>query len=89
VYIPAGVTVQISETAQPLDALLSLYDPSGKLVTYRDNGGVGASGTETITFTATTAGFYRIVAGSYCLLFDDPYQAGCDYGAYTLKVIKP
>jgi hypothetical protein len=89
VYIPAGVTVQISETAQPLDALLSLYDPSGKLVTYRDNGGVGASGTETITYTATSSGFYKVVAGTYCLLFDDPYQAGCDYGAYTLKIVKP
>jgi len=89
VYIPAGTTVRISETAQPLDALLSLYSPSGSLITYRDNGGVGASGTESITYTATTSGLHRIVAGSYCLLFEDPYQAGCDYGAYTLSVVKP
>jgi hypothetical protein len=89
VYIPAGTTVRISETAVPLDALIAFYSPSGSLLTYRDNGGVGASGTEVITFTATTSGFYKIVAGSYCLLFDDPYQAGCDYGPYTLSVIKP
>jgi len=89
VYIPAGITVRISQTAVPLDALLALYSPSGSLITYRDNGGVGASGTEVITYTATTAGFHRIVAGSYCLLFEDPYRAGCDYGAYTLSVVKP
>lgn len=89
VYIPAGTTVRISETAQPLDALIGFYSPAGTLITYRDNGGVGASGTEVINYTATTSGFYKVVAGSYCLLFQDPYQAGCDYGAYTLSVIKP
>ena len=88
VYIPSGTTVRISQTAQPLDALLTLYSPSGTLLQYRDNGGVGASGTEVITFTSTTSGFYKVVAGSYCLLFEDPYQAGCDYGAYNLSVVK-
>jgi hypothetical protein len=89
VFIPAGTTVRISQTAVPLDALIAFYGPTGSLITYRDNGGVGASGTEVINFTSPTSGFYKIVAGSYCLLFDDPYQAGCDYGAYTLTVIKP
>jgi hypothetical protein len=89
VFIPAGTSVRISETAIPLDALIAFYSPTGSLITYRDNGGVGASGTEVINFTATTSGFYKVVAGSYCLLFEDPYQAGCDYGPYTLSVIKP
>lgn len=89
VYIAAGTTVRISETAVPLDALIGFYSPAGTLITYRDNGGVGASGTEVINYTATTSGFYRVVAGSYCLLFEDPYRAGCDYGPYTLSVVKP
>jgi hypothetical protein len=89
VYIPAGITVRISETAQPLDALIAFMSPSGSLIVERDNGGVGASGTEVITYTAPTSGFYKIVASSYCLVYNDPYQAGCDYGPYTLTVIKP
>lgn len=88
-YVPAGVTVTVSETAQPLDAELLVFRPNGTLLADRDNGGVGASGTERITFTAATAGIYRIVASSYCVLADDHYQANCDYGAYTLSVIKP
>lgn len=89
VYIPAGITVRISQTAIPLDALIAFLSPTGALIVERDNGGVGASGTEIINFTATTAGFYTIVASSYCLVYDDPYQANCDYGPYTLSVIKP
>ncbi len=89
VYIPAGITVRITETAQPLDAELLLISPTGSILVDRDNGGVGPSGTEKINFTATTSGFYKIAASSYCALADDHYQAGCDYGAYTLTVIKP
>jgi hypothetical protein len=89
VYIAAGTTVRISQTAQPLDALIAFYSPSGSLILYRDNGGVGASGTEIIDYTATTSGYYKIVAGSYCLLFQDPYAAGCDFGPYTLSVVTP
>jgi hypothetical protein len=89
VYIPAGITVRISETAIPLDALIAFLSPTGSLIVERDNGGVGASGTEVINFTAPTSGFYKVVASSYCLVYNDPYQAGCDYGPYTLSVIKP
>jgi hypothetical protein len=89
VYIPAGTTVRITQTAVPLDALIALYSPAGALITYRDNGGVGAGSTEIITYTATASGFHRIVAGSYCLLFEDPYRAACDYGPYTLGVVIP
>lgn len=89
VYIPAGITVRISQTAIPLDALIAFLSPTGALIAERDNGGVGASGTEIINFTATTAGFYTIVASSYCLVYDDLYRAACDYGPYTLSVIKP
>jgi hypothetical protein len=89
VYIPAGITVRISQTAIPLDAEMLLFSPTGALLADRDNGGVGASGTEVINVTAATSGFYKIVASSYCLIFDDVYRAACDYGAYTLSVIKP
>jgi hypothetical protein len=89
VFIPAGTTVRISQTAIPLDAEMALVSPTGTVLVDRDNGGVGASGTEIINFTATTAGFYKIVASSYCLVFDDVYRASCDLGAYTLSVIKP
>ncbi len=89
VYIPAGITVRISQTAIPLDAEMALISPTGSVLVDRDNGGVGASGTEIINFTATTAGFYKIVASSYCLVFNDVYRAACDLGAYTLSVIKP
>jgi hypothetical protein len=89
VYIAAGTAVRISETAQPLDAAIAFYAPNGSLIIFRDNGGVGATQTEVINYTATVSGYYRIVAGSYCLLYNDPYQAGCDYGPYTLSVITP
>lgn len=89
VYIPAGTTVRISQTALPLDALIAFFSPTGAQIVERDNGGVGASGTEVITYTAPTSGYYKIFASSYCLVYSDPYQANCDYGAYTLSVIKP
>lgn len=89
VYLAAGNTYRITQTAIPLDALTALYSPTGSLIVERDNGGVGASGTETINITPTTSGFYKIVASSYCLVYDDTYQANCDYGAYTFSVIKP
>jgi len=89
VYIPAGITIRISQTAVPLDALIAFLSPDGTLIVERDNGGVGASGTEIVNYTATTAGFYKIVATSYCLVYDDTYRANCDYGPYTLSVIKP
>ena len=88
VYIPAGTTVRISQTAQPLDAAIAFYSPSGALLLFQDQGGAGGT-PEVIDYTATVSGYYRIVAGSYCLLYNDPYQAGCDYGPYTLSVIKP
>jgi hypothetical protein len=89
VYIAAGTTVRISQTAQPLDAAIAFYAPDGSLLLFRDNGGVGATQTEVINYTSTVSGYYKIVAGSYCLLYNDPYQAGCDYGPYTLSVITP
>jgi hypothetical protein len=89
VWIQAGTTVRISQTAIPLDALIAFLSPTGALIVERDNGGVGASGTEIINYTASTSGFYTIVATSYCLVYDDPYQANCDYGPYTLSVINP
>jgi hypothetical protein len=89
VYIPANVTVQISQTSDPLDAMMDFYSPTGTLLVQRDNAGVSAATPEVILFTASTAGFYKIVATSYCLAFDDVYRANCDYGAYTLKVVKP
>jgi hypothetical protein len=89
VYVPAGITVRVSQTAVPLDAELFVFRPDGSLLADRDNGGVGASGTEVVTFTASVSGFYKIVPSSYCLVFDDVYRANCDYGAYTLSVVKP
>ena len=89
VYIPAGIAVRISQTAIPLDALIAFISPTGALIVERDNGGVGASGTEVINYTAPTSGVYKIVASSYCLVYNDPYRANCDYGPYTLSVIKP
>jgi len=94
VYVPAGVTIRVTQTAQPLDALFAIISPSGSLIVERDNGGVTpASGSpsqsEVFTMTAATSGFYKIVASSYCLVYDDPYQANCDYGPYTLTVITP
>jgi hypothetical protein len=89
VYIPAGITVRISQTAIPLDALIAFLSPTGALIVERDNGGVGASGTEVINYTAPTSGVYKIVASSYCLVYNDKYQANCDYGPYTWSVIKP
>jgi hypothetical protein len=89
VYIPAGITIRFSQTAIPLDALLALYDPTGKFIVERDNGGVGASGTEVINFTATVSGYHKIIASSYCLVYNDPYTSTCSYGAYTISVIKP
>lgn len=89
VFLAAGNTYRITQTAIPLDALTALYSPTGALIVERDNGGVGASGTETINITPSTSGFYKVVASSYCLVYDDTYQANCDYGAYTFSVIKP
>lgn len=89
VFLAAGNTYRITQTAIPLDALTALYSPTGALIVERDNGGVGASGTETINITPSTSGFYKIVASSYCLVYNDTYQANCDYGAYTFSVIKP
>ena len=89
VWIQAGTTVRISQTAVPLDALIAFLSPTGALIVERDNGGVGSSGTEVVNFTATTSGFYTIVASSYCLVYDDTYQANCDYGPYTLSVVNP
>lgn len=88
VYIAAGTSVRISETAQPLDALFAFLSPSGTVITERDRGGVGPAGTEVFNYTATVSGYYKIVASSYCLVYDDTYQANCDYGPYTLSVIK-
>jgi hypothetical protein len=89
VWFAAGTLYRISQTAVPLDALVALYSPTNTLIVYRDNGGVGASGTEVIDYTPTVSGFYRVVAGSYCLLFNDPYAVNCDYGAYTLSIAAP
>jgi hypothetical protein len=94
VYVPAGVTIRVSQTAQPLDALFAIISPSGSLIVERDNGGVtpasgSPNGTEIFNMTAATSGFYKIVASSYCLVYDDTYQANCDYGPYTLTVITP
>lgn len=86
VYIPAGGTVRISQSSNPLDALIELYSPTGALLVQRDNLGV-SSQSEVITFTATTAGYYKIVATSYGLVFDDAY--GAEYGAYVLSVVIP
>ena len=88
-YLTAGQTVRISQTAQPLDALIAFFAPNGTQLFERDNGGVGPTGTEVINYTATTSGVYKIVASSYCLVYDDLYRANCDYGPYTLSVIKP
>jgi hypothetical protein len=89
VYIPAGISVRISETSFPLDAEMALFSPTGSVLVDRDNAGVSASTPEIINFTATTSGLYKIVASSYCLVFDDVYAAKCDLGTYTLSVIKP
>ncbi len=89
VYIPAGESIRITQTSDPLDALIDFYSPTGERLVRRDNAGVSAATPEVINYTATTAGFYKIVATSYCLVFDDVYRANCDYGAYSLSVIKP
>jgi len=88
VWLPAGVPIRITQTSSPLDALIELYSPAGVRLVKRDNFGVGGvASNEIINFTATTAGFYKIVATSYGLVDNDPY--GAEYGAYTLSVIVP
>jgi hypothetical protein len=89
VWIAAGETLRFSQTSLPLDAELQLYSPSGTLLVDRDGAGVNAATPEVFNFTAPAAGFYKIIATSYCLVFDDVYQASCDYGAYTLSVTRP
>jgi hypothetical protein len=86
VYIPVGGNVRIAMSSNPIDALIELYSPTGTRLVQRDNLGVSAS-SEVITFTATTAGFYKIVATAYGLVFDDAY--GAEYGAYTFSVTVP
>lgn len=86
VYIPAGGSIRISQSSNPLDALVELYSPSGTRLVQRDDLGVSSS-SEVITFTASTAGYYKIVATSYGLVADDAY--GAEYGVYTLSVVKP
>ena len=84
VFVPAGVSVRVSQTSSTLDSEFAIFSPTGALVVDRDTGG-----SETFTFTASTSGFYKIVSSSYCLVFDDVYAAGCDLSGYTLKVEKP
>jgi hypothetical protein len=86
VYIPVGGSVRISMSSNPIDSLIELYSPTGTRLVQRDNLGVSAS-SEIINFTATTAGFYKIVATAYGLVFNDSY--GAEYGAYTFSVIVP
>jgi adhesin/invasin len=85
-YIPAGGTVRISMSSNPVDALIELYSPAGELLAQRDALGVSAS-SEVLTFTASTAGYYKVVAAAYGLVFDDEY--GAEYGAYVLNVVIP
>jgi hypothetical protein len=89
VWLQAGISYRFSQTAIPLDAELFLFSPTGALLADRDNGGVGAGGTEVINITPTTSGFYKVVPSSYCGVFNDVYQANCDLGPYTLTVIRP
>jgi hypothetical protein len=89
VWIAAGETLRFSQTSNPLDSQLELYSPTGTLLVARDAAGVSAASPEVFNFTAPSAGFYKINATSYCLVFDDVYQANCDYGAYTLSVSRP
>jgi hypothetical protein len=85
-YIPAGGTVRISMSSNPIDALIELYSPTGTLLAQRDALGVSAS-SEVLTFTAPTAGFYKVVAAAYGLVFDDEY--GAEYGGYVFNVVIP
>lgn len=86
IYIPAGGTVRISMSSNPVDALMRFYSPAGALIVERDNLGVSAS-SEVITFTASTAGYYKLVATAWGLLND--YHYGAEYGAYTFSVVTP
>lgn len=89
VWIAAGETLRFSQSSDPLDSELQLYSPAGVILVDRDGAGVNAATPEVFNFTAPAAGFYKIIATSYCLVFDDVYRANCDYGAYTLSVARP
>lgn len=85
-FIPAGGTVQISMSSNPIDALIELYSLTGTRLAQRDGLGVSSS-SEVMTFTAPTAGYYKVVAAAYGLVFDDEY--GAEYGGYVLSVVIP
>jgi hypothetical protein len=87
VYIPAGGTVRITMQSNPLDALFWIYSPSGVQLRETDSNYLAAN--ETTSFTAPTAGFYKIVATSFPLAYPQYPDPGHDFGAYFLTVIIP
>jgi hypothetical protein len=74
VYLHAGQTITIRQASPTFDTLLLLLDPNGWTAAYNDD----ADGLNSrITFTASQAGAYSILALSY---------SGYGQGSYTLSV---
>lgn len=84
--LTAGVTYAFAErptaTGGIEDAFMRLYNSSGSLVTYDDDGGAGRS--SLLTFTPTTSGTYYIAAGSWV----NEFSTGGDVGNFTLDMWK-
>ncbi|MDA7429621.1 M10 family metallopeptidase C-terminal domain-containing protein [Primorskyibacter aestuariivivens] len=81
VTLQAGQSYEINLSGAPsgagtlADPYLRLYDSSGNLVTFNDDGGPGLE--SSLTFTATSGGTYYVAAGAW----DDSYS-----GTYQMSV---
>jgi hypothetical protein len=75
----AGQTVQIAMRSTAVDSYLLLFDPSGSLLEFNDDGAGGNDAR--ISFQIDTSGTYTIWANSF-----DPFNTG-GAGPYTLQLV--
>jgi hypothetical protein len=75
----AGQTVQITMRSTAVDSYLLLFDPSGSLLEFNDDGAGGNDAR--ISFQIDTSGTYTIWANSF-----DPFNTG-GAGPYTLQLV--
>lgn len=61
--LTAGQSVNIAMNSSEIDTFLYLYNSSGNLITFDDDGGPGLN--SLLEFTATTTGTYYVVANSF------------------------
>ena len=84
INLTAGVTYSFAEMGL-IDSYLLLYNSSGGLIAYDDDGGLGRS--SLITFTPTTTGTYYLGASSwYHLDSTAPGYPTADSGDYTINM---